>query len=313
MVSPEYRREIRGVLLLSLFIMVVPLVFFPKDFGLRVDMPFSLLSAFELGWYMVILFIVFSKASVLWVLFCALLVLLYRFFVGIGFGLFLVAMFSLDLSFSLKSGICQYLPSLLLQAMMSPFILKSSFELLMRRAGRQRKILEIPKEMTPEGSSVFSTLQMSKSGENQMKVTSFAEEKSRTKGADLESALHYLREYSGVKGAILVDPEGLVVACDRLPDLDPETFASLALSLKQANNSLLKRITENGLERVGIHTPDLWISLNQILSLTLVTVADRNTDELLSVRISQATVMIRRYLEQRYTQEILKGVEDRNV
>ena len=53
--SPDYRREIRGVLLLSLFIMVVPLVFFPKDFGLRMDMPFSLLSAFELGWYVVIL------------------------------------------------------------------------------------------------------------------------------------------------------------------------------------------------------------------------------------------------------------------
>jgi predicted regulator of Ras-like GTPase activity (Roadblock/LC7/MglB family) len=313
MVSLDYRREIRGLLLLSLFIMVVPLVFFPKDFGLRMDMPFSLLSAFELGWYVVILFILFSKASVLWVLFLAFLVLLYRFSVGIGFGLFLVAMFSLDLSFSLKSGVYQYLPSLLLQAIMSPFILKSSFELLMKRPGRRRKVLEIPKKMTPEGSSTFSTNQMSNSGGNEMKVTSSTEEKCRTKGVDLEGALHYLREYSGVKGAILVDHEGLVVACDRLPDLDPEAFASLAVSLKEANNSLLKRISESGLERVGIHTPDVWVSLNQILSLTLVTVADRNTDELLSVRISQATGMIRRYLEQRYNQEILKGVEDRNV
>ena len=146
-----------------------------------------------------------------------------------------------------------------------------------------------------------------------MKVTSFTEEKSRAKGGDLESALRYLREYSGVKGAILVDNEGLVVACDRLSDLDPETFASLAVSLKEANNSFLKSISEIGLERIGIHTPDLWISLNQILGFTLVTVADRNTDELLSVRISQATGIIRKYLEQRYNQEILKGVEDPNV
>ena len=96
-VTSDHGREIRGVLLLSLFIMVVPLIFFQKDFGLIVDMPFSLLSAFELGWYVVIFFILFSKASVLWVIFLALLTLAYRLSVGIGSGLFLVALFSLNL------------------------------------------------------------------------------------------------------------------------------------------------------------------------------------------------------------------------
>lgn len=307
----DYKREIRGLLLVSLFIMVVPLIFFPKDFGLRLDMPFSLLSAFELGWYVVIFFILFSKASALWVLFLALLALLYRLSVGIGFGLFLVAMFSLDLSFSLKLGIYQYLPAFLLQAIMSPFILKSSFEMLMKKPTRRKKVSEGFKKITPESPSTFFQTQISKSGRDQMKVTySTKEEKKTTKRADLESALHYLREYSGVRGAILVDDEGLVVACDSLSDLDPEIFASLAVSLKEANNILLKRIDEKGLKRMGIHTPNLWISLNQILCFTLVTVADNNTDELLSVRISQATGMIKKHLEQEYNQKILKDVED---
>jgi predicted regulator of Ras-like GTPase activity (Roadblock/LC7/MglB family) len=309
-VSPDYRSEIRGVLLLSLFIMVVPLVFFPNDLGLRMDMPFFLLSTFELGWYVVILIILFSKASVLRVFLLAFLILLYRFSVGIGFGLFLVAMFSLDLSFSLKSGIHQYLPSVLLQAVMSPFILKSSFEMLTRRPGRRKKVSESPEETIPESPSAFLQTQTPKPRGDQMKVTSSTEEKDRAQSADLENALHYLREYSGVKGALLVDDEGLVVACDRSSDLDPETFASLAVSLKQANDLFLKRINEKGLERIGIHTPDLWISLNQILSFTLVIVAHRHTDELLSVRISQATGMIKKHLEQRYNHQILKGVED---
>lgn len=143
-----------------------------------------------------------------------------------------------------------------------------------------------------------------------MKVTSSPEEKNRTKSGDLENALHYLREYSGVKGAILVDDEGLVVGCDRLSDLDPETFASLAVSFKESNNLFLKRIGEKGLKRMGIHTPNLWISLNQILSFTLITVADGRTDELLSVRISQATGMIEKHLKKKYNQKILKAVED---
>jgi predicted regulator of Ras-like GTPase activity (Roadblock/LC7/MglB family) len=309
-VNPDYRSEIRSVLLLSLFVMVVPLVFFPNDLGLRMDMPFFLLSAFELGWYVVILIILFSKASVLRVFLLACLILLYRFSAGIGFGLFLVAMFSLDWSFSLKSGIHQYLPSVLLQAVMSPFILKSSFGILMRRPDRRRRVSESAKETLPERPSTFFRTETPKPEGDQMKVTSSIEEKNRIQGADLESALHYLREYSGVKGAILVDEEGLVVACDRSSDLDPETFASLAVSLRKANNLFLKRINEKGLERIGIHTPDLWITLNQILSFTLVIVADRHTDELLSVRISQATGMIKKCLEQRYNHQILKGVED---
>ena len=296
--------------MLSLFVMVVPLVFFPNDLGLRMDLPFLLLSAFELGWYVVILIILFSKASVLRVLLFAFLILLYRFSVGIGFGLLLVAMFSLDLSFSLKSGIHQYLPSILLQAVMSPFILRPSFEMITRRPGKRRKVFETPKETIPESPSAFLQTQTPKPGGDQMKVTFSTEEKDRAQSADLENALHYLREYSGVKGALLVDNEGLVVACDRSSDLDPETFASLAVSLKQANDLFLKRINEKGLERIGIHTPDLWISLNQILGFTLVIVAHRHTDELLSVRISQATGMIKKHLEQRYNHQILKGVED---
>jgi predicted regulator of Ras-like GTPase activity (Roadblock/LC7/MglB family) len=312
-VTLDYRREIRGVLLISLFIMVVPLIFFPKDFGLKLDMSAYLLSVFELGWYMAIFLFLFSRVSIFWVIFCAILTLLYRLFLGAGFGLFLVAMPPQGFSFSLSQVLYQYWPAFLLQALMSPFVLKSSFEILIKKPAARKRKPEDLKKMLPEEPSTFIQPQISKSGRDQMKAAFSAEDKKRTKRADLESALHYLGEYSGVKGAILVDNEGLVVACDRLSDQDPEAFASLAVSLKEANNLLLKRINEKSLERMGIHTPDLWVTLNQILSFTLVTVADSHTDELLSVRISQATEMIKRHLEQRYNQKILKGVEGKNV
>ncbi len=307
--TSDYKREIRGVLLISLFIMVVPLIFFPQDFGLKLGMPAFLLSVFELGWYMVIFLFLFSKVSIFWVGLCAILTLVYRFFLGVGFGLFLVVMLPEGFSFSLSGVIYQYWPAFLLQAIMSPFVLKSSFEIFMKKPAGRKKESEGLKKATSEVPLTFFETQISKSGRDQMKVTSLTEKK-RTKRADLESPLHYLREYSGVKGAILVDNEGLVVACDTLSDLDPETFASLAMSLKEANDLLLEKIDEKGLKRMGIHTPNLWISLNQILSFTLVTVSDNHTDELFSVRISQATEMIKKHLEQRYNQKILKGVED---
>jgi predicted regulator of Ras-like GTPase activity (Roadblock/LC7/MglB family) len=309
-VTSDQRREVRGILLLSLFLMVVPLIFFPKDFGLRVDMSSPSLFAFELGWYVVIFFVLFSKASALWVIFLALFTLSYRFCVGICSGLFLAAMFSLNLSSALKLGIHLYLPAFLLQAMMSPFILKSSFEMIIKkRPAGSKKDYEGFKKTTTETPLTFLESQISKSGRDQMR-TSSSTEKKRVKKADLEEALHYLREYSGVKGAILVDNGGLVVGGDTSSDFDPELFASIAICLREANHNFLKKINESDLERIGIHTSNLWISLNQILSFTLVTVADRHTDELLSVRISQAAGMIKKHLEERYSQKILKGVEE---
>jgi predicted regulator of Ras-like GTPase activity (Roadblock/LC7/MglB family) len=309
-VSSDYVREIRGTFLISLFIMVVPLIFFPKDFGIRVNIHSWLLSVFELGWYVAIFSILFSRASLLWVIFFAFLTLLYRFSVGICFGFFLVAMFSLDLSSSLKLGTYHYLPAFLLQVIMSPFVLKSSFQMLMQKSIWQREEFGSEKKMSLEKSLPFLKTQISKTRRDQMKVTSSMEEKKRTKRGELEEALHYLQEYSGVKGAILVDNEGLVVASDPSPDFDPELFASLAIALKEANHNLLGKINESKMEKMGIHTPQVWISLNQILSFTLVTVAHRHTDELLSVRISQAVGMIKKHLEERYNQRILKGVEE---
>jgi len=308
--SSDYVREIRGIFLISLFIMVVPLIFFPKDFGLRVNIPSWLLFVFELGWYLAIFSILFSRVSLLWVIFFAFLTLFYRFSVGICFGLFLIAMFSLDLSSSLKLGTHHYLPAFLLQTVMSPFVLKSSFQMLMEKSVWPKDEFGSEKKVSPEKPIPFFKTQISKTRRDQMKVTSSLEEKKKTKRGDMEEALHYLQEYSGVKGAILVDNEGLVVASDTSPDFDPELFASLAIGLKEADRSLLEKINESEMERMGIHTPHLWISLNQILSFTLVTVAHRHTDELLSVRISQAVGMIKKHLEERYNQRILKGVEE---
>jgi predicted regulator of Ras-like GTPase activity (Roadblock/LC7/MglB family) len=309
-VTSDYKRELRGVLLLSLFIMVVPLIFFPKDFGLRLEISAFLLCIFELSWYMVVFLFSFSKAPIFGVILCAMVTLAYRLFLGVGFGLLLVIMIPEGFSFSFGSSIYQYWPAFLLQVIMSPFVLKSSLEISMKKPVLRKKELQDIEKIPPEMPLTISETQISKTEKEAMKSTYLTDEKKKPKKTDLENALHYLREYSGVKVAILVDDEGLMVACDGFSDMEPETFASLAVSFKESNNLLLKRIGEKGLNRMGIHTLNLWISLNQILSLTLVTVADRHTDELLSVRISQATEMIRRHLEQRYNHKILKGVED---
>jgi hypothetical protein len=62
-VNSDFKGEIRGIVLVSLFIIVVPLMFFPKDFGLKWHWSLYLLFALEVGWYILILFVMFPKAS----------------------------------------------------------------------------------------------------------------------------------------------------------------------------------------------------------------------------------------------------------
>lgn len=141
--------------MVSLFVMVVPLIFYPKDLGVRWPSSFFLLLALELGWYMLVLFIMFSRASALMVALCAALTLGYRISLGTGFGFLLLTMFSLPLSFSLKLGIHQYMPAFLFQVFMSPFALKSLFGGFMKKTTKAEQELTPFKKKVPQ--AVFSS------------------------------------------------------------------------------------------------------------------------------------------------------------
>jgi predicted regulator of Ras-like GTPase activity (Roadblock/LC7/MglB family) len=311
-VTFDYRREMRGILLISLLIMVIPLLLFPRNLGLKSASSVSLLFALELGWYMLVLFVIFSKAAAPRVLLFALLTLVYRIGLGMGFGILLLVMFSLGLSSSLKMGVYQYLPAIFLQALVSPFVLKPAYRFLIEKAQKARAAetkATVPGGKAAEGVPSETSLESSRGSEG---IGSISKEKEIKVAAEekLENFLHYLREYAGVKGAVLVDHEGLVVAEDSSPDLDPETVATYAKHIKETNDKILGKMGEKTSERIGIHTPDAWICLNQIEDFTLAVVSDRRTDELLSVRIQQSTGMIRRFLCQRYPEHTLKAVED---
>jgi predicted regulator of Ras-like GTPase activity (Roadblock/LC7/MglB family) len=310
-VTIDYKREVRGILLVSLFIMVVPLIFFPKDFGLRFKSSIPLLFVLELGWYLAVLFAMFSKATPSKVFLLAMLTLGYRFCVGIGFALLLLVMFALPLSSSLRLGIYHYLPVFLLQTLMSPFALKSLFGVFIKRTQKPGKTEAKEVEFSKKSAETFPSDAAQESGEKSRhgKPISLEKETKMTKEDKLGSYLNYLREYSGVKAAILVDYEGLVVAEDSSSDFDPETVASFALCMKETNDQILRKMGERNSERIGIYTQDIWMCLNQIGDFTLVVLSDRKTDELLSVRILQSTGMIKKVLTKKYQGNMLKAAE----
>ncbi len=308
--NSDYRGEIRGFLLVTCFIIVVPLIFFPKDLGLKLNWPALLLLTLELAWYAVVLLIMFSRETMSRVLPLALVTLGYRIGLGAGFGILLLAMFSLPLSTAFSLGIHRYAPVFLLQALMAPFVLRPLLEVFLRNRRAIGRAAQAASESEPAGAfvspSVSDVLRESPDDE----TTIIPQKETKVVGKEsLQGILHYLREYSGVKAAVLVDHEGLVVGNDSSSDFDAEKVASFTRHLKETNDQVLSWMGERAAERIGIHTADAWICLNQIRDFTLVVLCDRSTDDLLSVRISQSTGMIRKYLDDRYQLNVEKAVE----
>lgn len=310
-VDIEFKRELRGFLLVSLFIMVVPLIFFPKDFGLSWGSAPVLHFLTESVWYALLFSLILQKPSLKQIVIYTSLTLGYRICLGVGFSVLLYLMLSQPFSSALGLGVYKFTPAFLVQGVMSPLVLKSLLGGIMKKQTRieqvtpalRNKIVDDISPSFPQGRARLdkSTEKGVFIGERDLKLN---------RVDNLENIIHYIREYSGVKAVILVDDEGLLIAGEVSPDQDAESLASYARNLKETNDQLLERIGEKSSERINIHTPTRWISLNQIDRFLLAVVADNTTGELLSVRIIQSLATIKRFLTERYQENILKVAEE---
>ncbi len=307
--SSDYRSETRGFLLITCFILVVPLILFPKDFGMTLNLSAFLLLPLELAWYTIAFFVMFPRESASRIFPFAVVTLGYRIGLGIGFGMLLLVMFSVPLGSAVRQGIHQYAPALLLQAIMCPFVLKPPIQVFLRNRGTSARLKVVGFEQQTGGLPPSAPAEIAESrAESKRSVFGEKESKMAAKPG-FDGILHYLREYAGVRAALLVDPEGLVVACDSSPDLDAERMASYSRHLKESNDAVLRVMGEGISEKIAIYTQDIWICFHQIEEFTLVVLSERRTDELLSVRITQSITMIEKFLAEKYRLNAAKAVE----
>ena len=287
-VGKDSFKEYRQMFILSAFLSVFPLLFFPKYLETEIN-PFFLFP-FEFIWYILVYFFLFPLLSFSLILVYSFFSLLLRITIGFVFGVLISFMFSYNLLLSLKLGMLAYLPSILFQIVLLPFIFKYSFGDKIfklereKRLERSRPLPEVKEEVIP------------------------LHPKAEVKESALENALSYLKDYSGVEGAFLVDSEGLIVGQDCEEGLDGEKIAPLALSLEEINSDILKKIGESRVDRIQLFTSGRWINLNRVLDFTLVTIASRNTDELLNIRIIRAAEMLKKFIKKRYGK--LLGLEE---
>ncbi len=305
----SHTKEIRQLILLGLFLAIAPLVFFPKDFGIEVGLNPLFIFLFELLWYLLALSLLFSPLPLPLLALYGFLTFVFRLSLGLMFGIFLLVMFPMDVKDAFGLGVLNYFPAFVFQVFLLPFMVKYSLEDTLRsfrRAKRQKP--SFPGQIGEVSYQPVKTL-----------AQTVGKEKTVRKGTEvtlevsMEDAIHYLKEYPGVKGVLLVDSDGLVVAKSLSQGFDEGKLAPLGVTFREINIQLIKRLDEEKIERIQILSDNLWINLTTIGKFCLLTLADRHTDELLNIRISKAQESIKKYLTQRYGQKILLSEEEEYV
>jgi predicted regulator of Ras-like GTPase activity (Roadblock/LC7/MglB family) len=129
-----------------------------------------------------------------------------------------------------------------------------------------------------------------------------------------QNAVGYLIEYSGVKGVVIADSEGLVLTGGGSDGFATEKYAAFALELVNVLRNPLEKLMKPEIEYIGIKTPDYWLTIAISHPLMLVVAADRQADDLLHIRIARSLEMISSHIREKYPAiENLKAKNARNL
>lgn len=316
------------VLLYSLVAMILPLVAFPARFGFELARASLMYALYELAYYGFVVFLFHRRASLLKLVEGAGVCLIYRLVLGAVFGLLVAAMYAMDVRISINLGMSGYLPAILFQIAIAPFVLKpviARLLLLTEPAGSL-----VPDKSTPAESgektgrtSVAVSKQRGvvtgvapspvamepvKSLESTARVAT-PTPKSEQDITGFGRAVSYIGEHSSVDLAAVVDDEGLLLANFTRGQIEPEDWAPLALLFFQGNCDLLRRGDLDGLEKLDLLMNDKRLAVARSEGCCLMVISKRHEDDLLNIRINQGLDMINRFVAERYGGKLNSNAE----
>ncbi|MCK4605917.1 MAG: hypothetical protein KAU35_01340 [candidate division Zixibacteria bacterium] len=316
-------RTTRQIILFSMLLVVVPMVVFPERFGLSLARTSLINILYEAVFYGVVCYLFSRTATLLQLVQVTGLCLIYRMAAGALFGFTISAMYSMDLGVSLSLGMSGYLPTVLLQIVATPFVLRPvAIQLvstpLVRRAAPP------PTEIAESGHTGGTTIAVSTkrgvsrtdsqaslemtAADTELQVETLSET-TVTGGNGFERATRYIGEDTSVHLAAVVDFEGLLLGHFQRGDAVAEDWAPYALLVREANRGVLHRAGWGEPESVTLALTDRRVVVTYDKTFCLLVVADPQMDDFVKIRIRQGLEIVRKYIAERYGDSLVGKAE----
>lgn len=315
-------------MLLSLVGMILPLVTFPARLGLELARPSIVNLLYELVFYGLVAYIFHRRVSLAQLAASAGICLIYRLALGVAFGLLIAIMYSMEIGVSLSLGLSGYLPAILFHAAMTPFVLKPILsEFLSGPRAADRPAAERPQPIESSESGVHSVTASVERGlvvESPVAPAASPEpqkamepppppepvvDQAGREMSGFDKAVCYIGEHASVLLAAVVDEEGLLLGNFARKQIDPETWAPLALLFLADGRQVLERTGADSLERLDMQLEDKRVVVARSEGCNLMVVSERLDDDLLNIRINQGLDMINRFVAERYGDKLNSNPE----
>ncbi len=308
--------------LLSMILLMVPMFIFPARFGLELGFGSIAYSLIEIVFYSVVFYFIRPSGTMLQLFQGVGLAFLYRIVMGSVFGLLIAIMYSVDFSVAMILGVSRYLPGVFIHILVAPFMIKPFF--LAITSERPERPQPYTRERPPTRAAVDRQVKSTiRPGVANRRSRATAEISSIDSGVGtsvgfdtngFERAVKYLGEHHAVKLAMVVDGEGLTLATFKRGEIDPEQWAPFSLLFQESNEGVLSRKVENTkLDQLRLSFHDSRIEITNIKDFSLFVLSDREDDDLLKIRIVQATEIIRKYSSERYGNLLSAVMEEQHV
>ncbi len=332
-------RVSRQVALLSLVLVIAPVIVFPERFGTDLARASLITALYEIVFYGLVLWLFHRRANLIQLVQAGAVCLVYRLVLGALFGVFIAAMYSMNVRVSLALGMSGYLPVVVFHIVAAPFVLKPALSGLLGEGHKNRPVRE---SQTPGQSPALqmqrednhretTTAQPAPPRQNrpiseptEPEITSEWRENMVEKNttqetghpgdlSGFERAARYIGEDGAVMMAGVVDREGLLLGSFSRGNLIAEDWAPYCWLLKQQNQEVLARAGLDEPEKLNLLLPDKKIIVAFDRQFALMVVAERQMSDTLSIRVTQALEMVRQYLAQRYSPELFENMETSHV
>lgn len=307
------------IILFSLLAQVVPLVLFPEMLGLELAEAALVYVLYEVVYYGVVAWIYNRDTSLLRIAQAAGVCLGYRLAMGIVFGLLITVMYGMSLGVSMTLGLFSYIPTILLHVVFTPFILKPAIDKLLVTSRRRRVAAREESADTYETSDAVAEhgwvdepqQPQSRPSPGPAPRREYAPAPARSERAEgsrsgnveqngFEKAVRYIGEHGSVTLAAVVDNEGLLMARFVRGEFDADEWAPTSLVLFEANQLMLQRYGLGDAEKLDFSLGQNRVVITKAGSYSLVVIFERQTDDVVQIRIRQAIDLINKFVAERY-------------
>ncbi len=325
-------RIVQKLVLFSLAMLIVPMVAFPAQFGTQLARGSLITVLYELAYYGFVVYMLKRRGGLVQLMPAAGICLVYRLLMGALFGLTISALYSMDTRLSLTFGLSSYLPGILFHVALAPFVLKTLIDQYYQavlpatrpkfdRAEPEgiehgRTSLAVSKErgfvfdQSPQQPEVVRS-------EVESELTSspkpVPDQPTSGDAHGFDRAVRYIGEHGSVHLAAVVDSEGLLLANYVRGSYDPEEWAPLALLFQSSSSRILARGRLGSPEKIDFRLSDTRLSVATGQGFSLMVISERQSDDVLGIRINQALEMIRKFVDERYSDKLNLNAESIHV